>query len=379
MPQTRVRLAQAGIVAAPFGAQAGQAPHNASEVVALADSRFLFCDNNISDSLFEMRLDNKGDLTGPLIRHTISGVSADFYEDFESMAAVSDSGREFLVLATSFSLKIRDAHAKKKSLRGRRAIGRESLLRVTRTATRAHQAEIIPGFRTWLFENAPDLGRQWRKSWRRIPDDGGVNVEGLAWNPLTKELLFGLRTPVLDGHPIILRVRVKDIGGIWNLKNFEMLPPVLLRVTPAAGERGIRTMEYDEASRRVLIVTGNATSGMKVPFELYAWDGNAQGHVHRFDGVRFDPRFRVEGVTPGSIDGRAALIFVDDRGGYQVLWSDDPRLSTMTVARAKRSSRAANKRGARTTAKARARTSGKARAATKRSPRPRRITKRRRQ
>ncbi len=337
MPLKRVNLGQAGIVAAPFGPQAGQAPHNASEVVALADSRFLFCDNNISDSLFEMRLNSQGNLTGPLIRHTISGVSSDFYEDFESMAAVSAGGRDFLVLATSFSLKVRDSHARKKSLRGRRAIGRESLLRVTRTATRAHQAEIIPGFRTWLLENVPDLGKQWRKSWRRIPDDGGVNAEGLAWNPLTKELLFGLRTPVLDGHPIILRVRVKDIGGIWNLNNFEMLPPVILKLAPAAGERGIRTMEYDEASKRVLIVTGNARSGTKVAFEFYSWDGNAQGRVHRFDGVRFDPMFRVEGVTPGSIDGRAAMIFVDDRGGYQVLWGDDPRLTTRKATkRAKR-------------------------------------------
>ena len=33
-----------------------------TEVVALADSRFLFCDNNISDSLFEMRLKKTGAL-----------------------------------------------------------------------------------------------------------------------------------------------------------------------------------------------------------------------------------------------------------------------------------------------------------------------------
>jgi hypothetical protein len=343
MPLKRVSAGQERISASPFTARTGQAPHNASEVVALADSRFLFCDNNISDSLFEMRLDGEGRLTGPLIRHTISGVSPDFYEDFESMAAVSEGGRDFLVLATSFSLKIKDRRATKKSMRGRRAIGRESLLRVTTTATRAHQAEIIPGFRTWLFENVPDLGRQWRKSWRRIPDDGGVNVEGLAWNPVTKELLFGLRTPVLDGRPVILRVRVKDIGGIWNLNNFEMLPPVLLDLVPADVERGIRTMEYDAAHNRVLIVTGNATSGVKVAFEFYSWDGNAAGRVQRFDGVRFDPLFRVEGVTPGSIDGREAIIFVDDRGGYQVLWGDDPRLAARPAARPKPRARAATK------------------------------------
>jgi hypothetical protein len=62
--------------------------------------------------------------------------------------------------------------------------------------------------------------------------------------------------------------------------------------------------------------------------------------VTRFDGVRFDPRFRVEGVTPGSIGGRDAIIFVDDRGGYQVLWGDDPRLQMPAAAPARTPRRA---------------------------------------
>jgi hypothetical protein len=327
MPVKRALLEDPPIAASPFGEQVGERPHNASEVVALADSRFLFCDNNISDTLFEMRFGASGTLNGKLIRHRISGVSPDFYDDFESMAVARDGDRNFLILATSFSLKIRDRHAHRKSRRGRRAIARESLLRVTTMASREHQAEIIPGFRAWLVEHAPDLGKKWRKSFHRIPDDGGLNVEGLAWNPKTSELLFGLRTPVVDGHPVILRVGVKSIGGLWNLNNFEMRPPVLLNLEASSDERGIRTMEYDEHQDRVLLVTGNATSGTRVPFELYSWDGNPAGTVHRFDNVHFDPKFRVEGVTPGTIDGRPAVIFVDDRGGYQMLWGDDPRLA----------------------------------------------------
>ena len=327
--QAKEAVADEGpIAASPFAEQPGKQPHNASEVVALDDSRFLFCDNNISDALFEMRFDARGLLHGHLIRHTIGGVSPDFYDDFESMAVAQAGGRNYLILATSFSLKIKDRTARRKSQRGRRAIGRESLLRITTDVSREHQAEIIPGFRTWLIDHVPDLGKKWRKSWRRIPDDGGLNVEGLAWNPNTSELLFGLRTPVVKGQPVILRVRVKDIGGIWNLNNFEMLPPVLLQLEPSPDERGIRTMEYDTVNKRVLLVTGNTTSGLRVPFELYSWDGNPAGTLHRFSNVQFDPKFRVEGVTPGTIGGRPAIIFVDDRGGYQVLWGDDPRLKT---------------------------------------------------
>jgi hypothetical protein len=317
----------APIAALPFKQKIGGVPHNASEVVALGDSRFLFCDNDVSDALFEMRLTRAGSLDGRLIRRPISGVSPRYFDDFESMAIIGGGDRYRLVLATSFSLKIRDPRARRKRRRAKRALERESLLRVSHTGAAELQAEIIPGFRRWLIEHTPDLGRRWRKSLRWIPDDGGLNIEGLAWNPSRAELLFGLRTPVIDGRPVILRVHVKDIAGLWNLNNFEMRPPVLLELPGTSLDRGIRTMEYDEWRKTTLIVTGNAVSRSKVPFELYAWDGNPKGAVTRFDRVRFDPKFRVEGVAPGTIGSRPALVFVDDRGGYQVLWGDDPRLA----------------------------------------------------
>jgi hypothetical protein len=311
--------------ASPFEEKNGKHAHNASEVVALADSRFLFCDNN-SDSLFEMRLKKSGAMAGPLIRHKITGVSPRYFDDFESMAVAQEGLNYYVIVATSFSLKQRSGKGKKKNKRGKPAIERESLLRIAAVDSTEPQAEIIPGFRSWLIEHTPDLGKAWRNSWGRIPDDGGLNIEGLAWNPLTKELLFGLRTPVIDGKPVILRVRVKNIAGTWNLNNFEMMPPVFLNLAPETYERGIRTMEYDASRKGILIVTGNSVSHSDAPFELYEWNGNAKGTIRRFDGVRFHPKFRVEGVTPGTIGGRPALIFVDDRGGYQVLWGDDKRL-----------------------------------------------------
>ena len=44
------------VTAIPFKERPpGKLPYNASEVAWIGDSRFLFCDNNISDALFEMR------------------------------------------------------------------------------------------------------------------------------------------------------------------------------------------------------------------------------------------------------------------------------------------------------------------------------------
>ena len=139
-------------------------------------------------------------------------------------------------------------------------------------------------------------------------------------------LLLGVRTPVIEGKPLILRVRLKKADGPWHLSNFEMLPPVALAIKDDRGEQGIRTIGFDPSRGVWLIVTGNATSVSKAPFALYAWDGNAQGAVRHYEQVRFHNRMRVEGVTHACVGGRGAIVFVDDRGGYQVLWDDDPRL-----------------------------------------------------
>src|SRR5262245_34286912 len=44
------------ITSIPFGELNGTDTYNASGVVPLADSRFLFCDNNSNDALFELDL-----------------------------------------------------------------------------------------------------------------------------------------------------------------------------------------------------------------------------------------------------------------------------------------------------------------------------------
>src|SRR5687767_4540903 len=52
----------------PFGETNGKDEFNASDIVPLADSRFLICDNNTNDALFELNLTPDGQKKGPLIR-----------------------------------------------------------------------------------------------------------------------------------------------------------------------------------------------------------------------------------------------------------------------------------------------------------------------
>ena len=232
------------------------------------------------------------------------------------MTVVQSEGRSFLFVAPSFSLKQQKKHHKKKSQRGKLFPARSCLLRISIGAEGQLTAEVLSGFREWLVARAPELG----KSPRYLPDDGGLNIEGLAWSPIEQALLFGVRTPVIDHKPLILQVRLKRTDGPWDLSNFELLSPIALATKTDREEVGIRSLEFDRSRGLVLIVVGNPTSESKAPFALYSWDGNQEGRVQHFPGVQFHKRMKGEGVTHGLVANRGAMVFVDDAGGYQLLW-----------------------------------------------------------
>jgi hypothetical protein len=238
------------------------------------------------------------------------------------MVMVKNGSQRFIFAAPSLSLKLRKKRHKKKSKRGKAAPDRASLLRISVGRRGQLDAEVMPDFRSWVIGNLPILG----KSPKHVPDDGGLNIEGLEWNAAEQTLLLGVRTPVVEGGPLILRVRLKEIGGPWSPDNFEMLPPVTLKLENDGDDRGIRALGYFPSRGEWLVVIGNSTSSSKARFKLYSWDGNAEGLVRCFNDLRFHKKMRVEGVVHGTIAGREAIVFVDDRGGYHSLWVDDPRL-----------------------------------------------------
>jgi hypothetical protein len=297
---------------------------NASEVVALADSRFLFCDNNLNDCLLEMVFGSDGTLVKPLIRRPIEGLAEGAVDDMECMAIVEHEQGRHIFVATSLSNKIRKGAelAKRRRDRAKPTPARSGLLRIEVREDETLHAEIIPNFREWFVANTPKIGKT--ALW--VPDDGGLNVEGLSWDPAAQCLVFGVRTPVPNGRPMLVRVKVKDLAGPWTLDNFEMLEPVILKIDITSDKVGVRCIQYDPSRQASLVVLANATSASKAPFRLVLWDGNEKGKVRQFENIWFAKKMRVEGVTYGTVDGREAIVFVDDRGGYRLLWNKDPRL-----------------------------------------------------
>src|SRR5262249_39843045 len=74
----------------PFGEMNGADVYNASGVIPLADSRFLFCDNKTGDAFFELDLTTDGRMKGPLIRRPLQGVAAGDVRDLEGMTLAEE-------------------------------------------------------------------------------------------------------------------------------------------------------------------------------------------------------------------------------------------------------------------------------------------------
>src|SRR5215510_14809272 len=169
----------------PFGELNGGEDYNASGVVPLADSRFLFCDNHVANALYELDLTPDGQKQGGLIRRPLQGLGGDSIDDLEGMTLAEESGRQFVFITSSLCLKNASKDLEEKPTR----VPSNGLLRVTINPDHGLSAENMPGFRDWLIRHEPDLAA----AARRKPNDEGLNIEGLAWDRSRHALLFGAR------------------------------------------------------------------------------------------------------------------------------------------------------------------------------------------
>jgi hypothetical protein len=152
---------------------------------------------------------------------------------------------------------------------------------------------------------------------KRLPDEGGLNLEGVAWEPDTETLLFGLRSPADPGIVTVIRVPVDAGVAQWTVN--ALGAPSIRRVhLPRSGAmQGIRDISYDEQSGDLLIIIGRSTSPADEPFQLCAWDGSSD--TIRLLDVKFSRSMKPEGVVAFSSGEERRLLIVDDRGGYAVV------------------------------------------------------------
>ena len=294
-------LARRKVKSTSFDERNGKAPFNASGVAQVGPGRFVFIDNHDPSALFELALDADGTEVERISRRPMAGVAEGQLRDPEGLTRVDHDGEIFLIVASS--LCVVDAGGR----------GRTGWCAF---ATRPHgdlHAEAMHGFRDWLLRHVPSLAA----AGQREPDAGGLNVEGLAWDPNTRTLLFGLRGPADPGSVTVIRVPVDAGVAPWNTASLGAPSIVHVRVPRSSAKQGIRDISYDEQTGDFLILIGRSTSTGDEPFQLCAWNGSSDD-VQLFD-VTFHRSMKPEGVVAFSSGDERKLLIVDDRGGYAVL------------------------------------------------------------
>jgi uncharacterized protein DUF3616 len=271
------------------------APYNASGVVQVGPRQFVFVDNRDPTALFEFVLDADG---ARVDRRPLLGLGPGQLGDPEGLTRIDLNGETFLVAASSLCLtggKVNDG-----------------LVRVRYTPGGDLHAEAMNGFRSWLLSHDHALD----EAATLEPDKGGLNIEGLAWDPGTNALLLGQRGPAEAGRIAMIQVAVDMRATAWTTAALGTPSFLSARIPQSSGRQGIRDISYDDQTGDFLILLGRSRSGDDAPFQLCAWTRGSDDV--RLTGVKFEKNMKPEGVTTVS-GGKRKIVVVDDAGGYAVV------------------------------------------------------------
>lgn len=252
----------------------------------------LFVDNGRPGQVFWMRLDQNGKQVGAITAINL-GI------DLEDIEGITTDGTYFYVVSSQSRPK---------------AIAGPGIVRFKFDARRqsVDGVESIAGLKSFLTENVAEL----REVGESKGKDGGLNIEGLAWDPKQGRLLLGLRSPVVDGHALIVRLRLRDRRGAFSIGNLEVEGSKAIRLSLEGV--GVRAIEYDGRAKIFKIISGAAEDQKQTDFVLWDWDGNEQRPVLR-QTDKFEQSLKPEGVARATVGSRDFIIIVFDASGYTVI------------------------------------------------------------
>jgi hypothetical protein len=139
-----------------------------------------------------------------------------------------------------------------------------------------------------------------------------LNIEALSYHHKKQQLMIGLRTPLVKGKAVIVRITNPDQA--FTKKGEIKLADKLITLDLDQG--GIRAMAYDKTLAGYLILSRREDKKDK-SFKLWLWDGVEH---HKPNRIRFEENFNLdsaEGVTPISAKSMDGLLIVFDDGNTQ--------------------------------------------------------------
>lgn len=174
---------------------------------------------------------------------------------------------------------------------------------------RAVGTQAASGLKKFLADNVIELRGMENTKY----SDGGINVEGIAWDGQNRRLLLGLRSPVVEGHALVVPLKLRDPKAALSFDNLEVEGRKAIRLP--LGGAGIRSIEYDESRKAFYLITGAGPNSEKMDFKTWEWSGEGATPTLR-ERETFDRRLKPEGITRVSSGARDFIFIVFDTSGY---------------------------------------------------------------
>jgi pSer/pThr/pTyr-binding forkhead associated (FHA) protein len=260
----------------------------ASGVVAVPGTNgILFVDDGRSEEVLWMQIDESGRQAGP-IKPIPLGVSVDDPE------GITSDGTYFYLIGSQSSEKAGD---------------RNALVRFAFDATNqtAQNAETMPNLRDFLLTNVPELNTGKKAS------EGGLNIEGIAWDFKRGRWLLGLRAPLKDGNAMVVAIKLRNPAGPFSIDNLQLAEtnPMQLKLEGL----GIRDINFDPESNSFMVISGAPEHLEKTEFTLWEWSGEqSDSSLRRLQDL--DPKLKPEGITHVELGGKKFLFLVCDSSAY---------------------------------------------------------------
>jgi pSer/pThr/pTyr-binding forkhead associated (FHA) protein len=178
------------------------------------------------------------------------------------------------------------------------------------THTLRGQPEIIADFRSFLLQNVTTIAASGAPDGRQ----GGLNIEGLAWDPNRERLLVGLRGPQIGGpggQAAIVPIKLRDPRGKFTRENLKVDQPEVIVLS--LGGQAVRDITYDPQLKSFLIISGVHEGGQRTDFGLWEWDGQSPTPIKL---MTLEDEEKPEGVTSVTINGRSYIFVVGDAGRH---------------------------------------------------------------
>ena len=172
--------------------------------------------------------------------------------------------------------------------------------------------ETIPNFRDFLLTNVPELNGN-----DKIGKDGGLNIEGIAWDPKRNRLLLGFRSPLQNGAALIVPLALQNQNGTFSVDNLKVAESHPLQIPLES--MGIRDIQFDIRLDGFLIIAGAPEHHDKERgFKLWQWSGEPpSSQSSALQALAdLDLQIKPEGITHFDFGGRDFLFIVGDAGFY---------------------------------------------------------------